>query len=62
MAAGTGSTMTTTKVDGGIHQRFSSRLIPKRGHVKLGIAIALVHSLSTIFSLSHHHSRHSSHN
>lgn len=31
---------------------FSSRLIPKRGQVKMAIVLGLVHTVSSIFSLS----------
>ncbi|KAK4858621.1 hypothetical protein QYF36_019519 [Acer negundo] len=35
------------------HQRnMSGRLIPKRGQVKLGIVLGLVHSFASIFSLT----------
>lgn len=33
-------------------RRFSSRPIPKRGQVKVAIVLGLVHSFSSIFSLS----------
>lgn len=35
---------------GNLSQRFSSRLIPKRGQVKLGIVTGLFQSFSSVFS------------
>ncbi|KAF8029364.1 hypothetical protein BT93_E1916 [Corymbia citriodora subsp. variegata] len=37
---------------GGVSQRISGRLIPKRGQVKVGIMVGLAHSFASIFSLS----------
>lgn len=40
-------------LDGGnLSQRFSGRLIPKRGQVKVAIVVGLLHSVSSIFTLS----------
>ncbi|KAF7847540.1 hypothetical protein BT93_L2864 [Corymbia citriodora subsp. variegata] len=36
---------------GGVSQRISGRLIPKRGQVKVGIMVGLAHSFASIFSL-----------
>ncbi|EXB51806.1 hypothetical protein L484_006379 [Morus notabilis] len=42
-------------IDGGkLAHKFSGRLIPKRGQVKMTVVAVLIHSLSSIFSL---HSR-----
>ncbi|KAI6705036.1 hypothetical protein NL676_007998 [Syzygium grande] len=38
--------------DGGMSRRSSSRLIPKRGQVKVGIVVGLAHSFAFIFSLN----------
>lgn len=39
-------------IDGGnLSRRFSGRLIPKRGQVKVTIVVGLLHSLSSIFTL-----------
>lgn len=37
---------------GNFSPRFSGRLIPKRGQVKLGIVVGLAQSFASIFSLS----------
>ncbi|KAL5772522.1 hypothetical protein ACOSP7_012126 [Xanthoceras sorbifolium] len=42
-------------INGGVgySQRFTAgRLIPKRGQVKIGIVLGLVHSIASIFSLN----------
>nr|DAD23007.1 TPA_asm: hypothetical protein HUJ06_024470 [Nelumbo nucifera] len=44
--AGAGRTMMNSS------QRFSSRPIPKRGQVKVGIVVGLAHSFAALFSLS----------
>ncbi|KAI3434055.1 uncharacterized protein J3R85_006843 [Psidium guajava] len=37
---------------GGMSRRISSRPIPKRGQVKVGIVVGLAHSFASIFSLN----------
>ncbi|KAF7847539.1 hypothetical protein BT93_E1917 [Corymbia citriodora subsp. variegata] len=37
---------------GGVSRRISSRPIPKRGQVKVGIVVGLAHSVASIFSLN----------
>ncbi|KAI3434054.1 uncharacterized protein J3R85_006842 [Psidium guajava] len=37
---------------GGLSRRVSSRPIPRRGQVKVAIALVLAHSLASIFSLN----------
>ncbi|KAI3434051.1 uncharacterized protein J3R85_006839 [Psidium guajava] len=37
---------------GGLSRRVSSRLIPRRGQVKVGIVVGLAHSFASIFSLN----------
>ncbi|KAH7545938.1 hypothetical protein FEM48_Zijuj01G0147200 [Ziziphus jujuba var. spinosa] len=37
---------------GNLSQRFSGRLIPKRGQVKMAIVVGLLHTVSSIFSTS----------
>ncbi|KAK3431574.1 hypothetical protein EUGRSUZ_E03373 [Eucalyptus grandis] len=37
---------------GGVSGRISSRPIPKRGQVKVGIVVGLAHSVASIFSQS----------
>ncbi|PIA55050.1 hypothetical protein AQUCO_00800057v1 [Aquilegia coerulea] len=62
MAGARRSTM-MININGGSGNRqrlSSSRLIPKRGQVKAGIAIGLAHSLSAIFSLNNNNNRRSS--
>ncbi|KAF7852014.1 hypothetical protein BT93_L1108 [Corymbia citriodora subsp. variegata] len=36
---------------GGVSRRISSRPIPRRGQVKVGIVVGLAHSFASIFSL-----------
>ncbi|KAL3740198.1 hypothetical protein ACJRO7_021469 [Eucalyptus globulus] len=40
------------KINGGTSRRISSRPIPKRGQVKMGIVLGLAHSFTSIFSLN----------
>ncbi|KAF7803527.1 hypothetical protein G2W53_042638 [Senna tora] len=40
------------------HQRISGRPIPERGQVKVGIAFALVHSVTSVFSPRTPHHQH----
>ncbi|KAL3740197.1 hypothetical protein ACJRO7_021468 [Eucalyptus globulus] len=48
-----GAVPRSAKIDGGrSSRRIPSRLIPKRGRVKVAIAAALAHRLSSIFSLN----------
>ncbi|KAI3434056.1 uncharacterized protein J3R85_006846 [Psidium guajava] len=43
----------SSKIDGrGMSRRISSRPIPKRGQVKVGIVVGLAHSFASIFSLN----------
>ncbi|KAF7847536.1 hypothetical protein BT93_L2862 [Corymbia citriodora subsp. variegata] len=37
---------------GGTSRRISSRPIPKRGQVKVGIVVGLAHSFASIFSIN----------